>query len=640
MARSKSKAGAGSAALPVLSETVPAGMRRSRRSRVRAAVLIGVHVLIALHVTHFIIAGRTLSPIEPSEAMYTLERGLLNAGFVFFIIALLATLVFGRFVCGWGCHIVALQDLCGWLMKKAGIKPRPFRSRLLLWVPLLLALYMFVWPTFYRWFIDPDPEPFPGFTNHLMTTGFWDTFPGPVVAALTFLTVGFAAVYFLGAKGFCTYGCPYGGFFVVLDRFSPARIVVNDDCEQCGHCTATCTSNVLVHDEVRRFGRVVDPGCMKCMDCVSVCPKNALSYGFARPAAFGPPGLPPTGARRYDVTWPEDAAIALVGFAAFLAFRGLYDGPPLLMSVGLGGISAFLALKLVRLVSAPTVRVQQLLLKLGGEWRPVGRAFAALAVAWFAFVAHSGFVQWQRVAGRAALERTEASRSDILGGVDRSADYSAAHFAAADEAFDRFSSARRWGLIDVAEVELGLSWIRLLRGDGAAAESHLRRAIELQPQREGLRDDLFRLLVLEGRVDEAIDERLATSTVDHPIAPTVRLHLAGLLAERGRSEEAIEQYRIGLEQSEESVEVHYNLGGLLRRAGRNAEAIPHLERALELAPQDPDTHVELGLALAAAGRAREALPLIERAIELAPQRPESRVYLPTLIEQLRAAAAS
>ena len=47
-----------------------------------------------------------------------LQRGMVNAGFIFFTLAILATLIFGRFVCGWGCHILALQDFCGWLLKK------------------------------------------------------------------------------------------------------------------------------------------------------------------------------------------------------------------------------------------------------------------------------------------------------------------------------------------------------------------------------------------------------------------------------------------------------------------------------------------------------------------------------------------
>ena len=131
-----------------------------------------------------------------------------------------------------------------------------------------------------------------------MTSDFWHTFPIVAVAIPFLLICGFATVYFLGNKGFCTYGCPYGGFFVLADRLAPARIVVNDACEQCGHCTATCTSNVRVHEEVRLYGMVVDPGCMKTGDCVSVCPNDALSYGFAKPSILrGTPSGPSSGPR-------------------------------------------------------------------------------------------------------------------------------------------------------------------------------------------------------------------------------------------------------------------------------------------------------------------------------------------------------
>ena len=49
---------------------------------------------------------------------------------------------------------------------------------------------------------------------------FWATFPGWIVGALTFLVCGFVAVYFLGAKGFCTYACPYGAVFSCADKVS------------------------------------------------------------------------------------------------------------------------------------------------------------------------------------------------------------------------------------------------------------------------------------------------------------------------------------------------------------------------------------------------------------------------------------
>ena len=49
-----------------------------------------VWVGFAGHYLHFRLAGHTLTPVEPSEAMQTLGRGLVNAGFVFFSLASLA----------------------------------------------------------------------------------------------------------------------------------------------------------------------------------------------------------------------------------------------------------------------------------------------------------------------------------------------------------------------------------------------------------------------------------------------------------------------------------------------------------------------------------------------------------------------
>jgi hypothetical protein len=118
----------GDPALPVAGTGRLSPVRKSRRAKWRAAVLITVHLVVAAHVTHFLMAGRTLSPVEPSESMYTIELGWVNAGFIFFAVAILSTLVFGRFFCGWACHIVALQDLCGWAMRRLGSRGRSARG--------------------------------------------------------------------------------------------------------------------------------------------------------------------------------------------------------------------------------------------------------------------------------------------------------------------------------------------------------------------------------------------------------------------------------------------------------------------------------------------------------------------------------
>src|SRR5687768_13477525 len=159
--------------LPVLATPGPTSgeprIAKSRTARWRAISLILLYLLMIAHIIQWRIVGTTVSPIEPSETMFTLQNGAVNAGFIFFTLAILATLIFGRFVCGWGCHIVALQDLCAWFLRKIGLKPRPFRSRLLIYVPLLAALYMFVWPTVSWAFTKPPNAPLiPQFTNHII----------------------------------------------------------------------------------------------------------------------------------------------------------------------------------------------------------------------------------------------------------------------------------------------------------------------------------------------------------------------------------------------------------------------------------------------------------------------------------------
>jgi tetratricopeptide (TPR) repeat protein/ferredoxin len=619
-------------ALPVAGTRSLAHVRKSANAKRRALVLLAVHLLIAAHATHFLIAGRTLSPVEPSEAMYTIELGQVNAGFVFLLTALVATLLFGRFVCGWGCHIIAVQDVCGWIMKRLGVRPRPFRSRLLIWAPLAVALYMFVWPTVKRLVFETSAAAFPGFSNHLVTTGFWKTFPGPLFAVLTFASCGFAAVYFLGSKGFCTYGCPYGGLFGVVDRLSPGRIVVDDACEQCGHCTVTCTSNVLVHEEVRRYGQVVDPGCMKCMDCVSVCPKGALSYSWGKPSLWLRPADRPR-VRRYPLGLVEELTAAAVCLGSTFAFRGLYDGPPLLMSVALGGITAFLAVKLWHLWRKSDVPLQNLWLKRAGRTGGAGRVFAGLAGLWILFAAHSAFVQWHRVSGRHWLNRTDAGREEVLSGALGTRNRSPEHERAVARSLRHFSLAERWGLVGVVEVKLGLAWNRLLRGESEPAERALRQAVGLAPADPHLHDHLIELLQGRGRVADAtraLERKLAaveSTAQDH-------FRLAGLLVQDGRLDDAVEQYATTVAMEPEAFEARYNFGGLLRRLERHEEAIGQLEAAERLAPTDADTQIELGLAYMAIGESDAAVVHLRSAIALDPDSPESRMHLPGLIREL------
>ena len=373
---------------------------RSRRGPLRAAVLVGVHVAIGLHVWQAWAGARSLSPLEPSEAGRVWTEGVLNAGAVLLVLLVLSTLLLGRFFCGWGCHVVALQDASAWLLGKLGLRPRPVRSRLLAFVPLFAALEIFLFPALARL---ARGQELPAPRWELTTADFWERFPGPWMSLATFLAVGFGAVWLLGAKGFCTYGCPYGALFGIADRYAPGRIRVSDACEACGHCTAVCTSNVSVHREVRAHGMVVDPGCMKCTDCVSACPKDALSFGF------GP--LPDRAAvraastRRYDFGWGEETAlVALFAFGLY-AFRGLYGAVPFLLAVTLAVGFAVGTVVLVRALRASDLSLQHVVLRREGRWPASGLLTGLVVLAFAALTVHAGLLQWNVRTGGSAFER-------------------------------------------------------------------------------------------------------------------------------------------------------------------------------------------------------------------------------------------
>jgi ferredoxin len=492
--------------LPVVAHETGCGpVRPSSRAWKRALVLLLVHALIALHVVHWRLSGRTLTPLEPSEAGETLLTGAVNAGFVFFVLLILSTLVFGRFFCGWACHVVAYQDACAWLLAKLGLKPRPIRARLLALVPFLVALEMFVLPSVVR------GQFFPELSWHLTTDSFWERFPGFWIATFTLLVTGGMVVWFFGAKGFCTYGCPYGALFAPADRLAPGRIRVTDACEGCGHCTAVCTSNVRVHQEVKEHGMVVDTGCMKCLDCVASCPKEALYFGFGKLPA------PTQRARRtYDFGWTEELLMAVVFLAAAYAFRGLYGAVPLLLAVGLALLVAGLALLLARLMTRRELRFQHLVLRAGGRVTAGGAWLAFAALVALGGTAHSGIVQWSAREGEQALDAARAARDA------RTRDTSLSRAA------ETLARASKLGLVPSVELENKLGQVLFTLGRVAEAEPHLARAIELDDGNKSARVFLARALVVRGAIDEAAQLLERVFTLD-PRDPGLPVALAELL---------------------------------------------------------------------------------------------------------------
>ncbi len=472
---------------------------RPRYGRRRVVVLGLVHVLIAAHIVHWKVAGRTLAPLELNEVMYTLELGVVTAGFLFMAAAVLGTAIFGRFFCSWGCHLLALQDLCAWLLKRAGWSPRPLRARFLGLVPFGAMLYMFAWPQIARaaaerwpaaaraigprpdfdWRILSDAEGWASFT----TTDFWRNLPGPGIAVLTFAVCGFLIVYALGSRSFCALACPYGAVFALADRAAPGRVRLTGDCTACGLCTAACGSGIRVHEEIARFGTVASARCLKDLDCVEVCPTRGLAFAFGRPS-----GLRSLVARdrprpAYDASWPEELLLAGVFAVSLWTFRGLYSAVPFLLAVALSVLAAWAVLLGVRLLARRSLAVHGRVLKVDGRLTRRGAAWAVAVAASVALVLHSGLVRAheRRAAGAfGALRNVAPGRQE--------------HASAIERAVHELDWLRRWGLVRPPALDRAFASIALVQGHDDEAARHLQRYVERRPRDLASRRQLARLV--------------------------------------------------------------------------------------------------------------------------------------------------
>jgi len=581
--------------LPQVRRTLPQGP--TRIGRWRCAALIVVHVLIAAHIAHWLITGRSVGRFVLSDAMRTLENGEVNPGFLLFAAAALLTVICGRFLCGWACHMGALQDLCAWALKKAGVRPHRFSSRLLAWAPLAAGVYMFVWPSLRRDVLVPAVErvypagvgwlggwhEFPGFSVALTSSDLWSGLPGVWVAVPFLLVCGVATVYFLGSRGFCRYACPYGGIFKPLERLAPVRIVVDHArCDQCGLCTAACTTGVRVMEETHATGIVTDSRCLRSLDCVSVCPNSALSLGWA-----GLPGLRTEGPRprpAYDLSWRGELASAGVFVVTLLATRGLYGVIPLMMALGIAGCAAAVFWKAAQVLRRPNSRLPPWQLRRAGRLRPAGAAYLAAAAILGTLLLHSAAVQSIHFAAGIVDGRVTVGPEVVFSG----SPVPEAQRSLAERALRWYSRARGWrdggvGLASTPASDGRAAWLALVAGRPSEALRFLESVAEREGMSDVLASDLARIELLRGEGDAAV-ARLERHVAASGAGPATQDLLESLYVSAGRVGDAVGLAREWVRLHPSDGVRRGRLGLLLAQTGDAAGAREALARAAADAP--------------------------------------------------------
>ncbi len=587
--------------------------------------LISVYVLMAVHITHWLVNGRTLAPLELNEVMYTFELGIVTAGFIFMGVTVVATAIFGRFFCSWGCHILALQDLCAWILEKLSIKPRGVRSRLLLWIPLLVAGYMFVWPQVLRiWNDQPlpilhlaaDSDGWASFT----TEHFWRNLPSVGVALSTFLVCGFLIVYVLGTRAFCQYGCPYGAVFSAVDRIAPGRIRVGSDCEQCGACTAACTSHIRVHEEVNRYGMVVNPACMKDMDCVSVCPQKTLSFKFGKPSLFAGKIGDTVVRNRYDFSLGEDLAMAVLFLGVLVSLRGLYGVIPFFMSIAFGVMFAYGFVVVWRLARRESVKFNRWQLKSNGRLRWTGKLYLGIASFVVLFIADSAIVRYHTYFGElahAGMTRSSQHAHAGMAGAFTSSSESTDVAKLADSVVSHLSTADQWGLLTTRHMRSMLADAYMSLNQWENARQQLERVIRIAPY-DGA--SLLKLATIYTEMDafKQAAHHCSNALIVNPDNAVAHYQYAGILFSAGDQVRATHHLREAIRLHPNHAAAQYDLGALLVKSGDIPSGIQHLRLAVTLDNDFADARYNLAVALMMSGKLDESIAEVDRAIALKP----------------------
>ncbi|MEE8482928.1 MAG: 4Fe-4S binding protein [Acidiferrobacterales bacterium] len=200
----------------------------------------------------------------------------LSFNWTFFLTALIpiaATVLLGRFFCGWICPASFIYELnetlSNWL-RKVGVPlgDKRFDRR-------------------FKYLVLAAGAALSAISGSVLYAGIY---PPAIVGREIYYAIaqagfGVGAVFFLftllfdlmvSRRGFCRYLCPGGALYSMLGRYRVVRIQrVATQCNDCQKCDAVCEFGLApMKDD---FGQE----CNNCSACIAVCPTDALKFKLA-----------------------------------------------------------------------------------------------------------------------------------------------------------------------------------------------------------------------------------------------------------------------------------------------------------------------------------------------------------------------
>ena len=182
-----------------------------------------------------------------------------------------------------------------------------------------------------------------------------------------------------------------------------------------------------------------------------------------------------------------------------------------------------------------------------------------------------------------------------------------------------------------ARLEYAQGMISADLGYPQAAVASFRRAFQLNPNSQIVRQDLAAALVRTGKWSEAA-EILGPLAMGQPASFQLAYLHALALQNSQRSKEADAEARRALALDANSADAHTLLGLILSSQEQYEEATSELTRAAEIAPNSFDAQFYLGRTRYALSDTAGAATALQKAVSLRPEDPEARFLLGTIFE--------
>ncbi len=215
--------------------------------------------------------GNSLDPIGAVFSLVPRRVFIFDTALILTGMAVILSLWFGRFFCGWICPLGAVQEFVH--PKTNIIKISTASDKVLKnfkYIVLVIFLYL-SWQTGKNLWSQYDP----------MKTLIH--FKGASVAL--FILILLFVVSVIIERPFCRYACPLGAVLSLTSRIAPFRMRSDaNNCMVCGKCTSgECQMNAIESmNRATDLPKIDSSECINCLDCQNICQRTALRVTFRR----------------------------------------------------------------------------------------------------------------------------------------------------------------------------------------------------------------------------------------------------------------------------------------------------------------------------------------------------------------------